>query len=74
MPSSIPHENLTAMSIAEVVSYLDGCEPDDALMAALKADSRAGVRALATKIERQRARNANERADTLCELRIRSHV
>ena len=62
MPTPITHENLTTASIAEVVSYLDSHEADDAMLAALRADSRTGVQALADRIERKRAREANEQA------------
>ena len=62
MPTPITHETLTSASISEIVSFLDTADADEAMLQALRADKRAGVRALADKIERKRAREANEQA------------
>ena len=54
--------DIAALSISEIQARLKETVPDDALIAALEADSRVGVRKLAEKIHRARARHHRELA------------
>lgn len=60
MPPSPFHKRLSRLSIAEIKALLDTFEPDDAVIYALDADPRAGVKALARTFE-----NRRRRADSL---------
>jgi len=61
MPSFPDSKQLSALTISKINALIREIEPDDSVIEILKADQRAGVRALAVKLERHRLREKNLR-------------